>query len=123
MGLALGSNSLYHEDMITDTQVSDRLDYLAFLDDAEVTDSDRDMWADEIGELKDLRELVAAIGLEFGTLISDDYWEKYAAQDADDSFDLEKSGAYKYFNYNGYADDLQTDYSQVQFGEDTYYYA
>lgn len=120
----MSSESLYHEDTISDSQVSDRIDYLAWLEDDELSsEADRMTWADEIEELKDLRALVAAIGDEFGTLISEDYWSEYATQEADESFDLARSGAYKYFSYEQYADDLQTDYSQVKFGEDTYYYA
>lgn len=121
--MALGSESLRYEATISDSQVSDRIDYLAFLDDPESSHEGREFWEDEIEELKELRELVKDIGSEFGTIISEGFWETYAAQEADESFDLEKSGAYKYFNYDSYADDLQTDYSQVKFGDDTYYYA
>ena len=117
-----GSESLRNEDLITDWQVEERIDYLSFLDDDDMSDADRDNWADEIEELKDLRALTDAIGTEFGSLISEDYWKKYAIQNADELFDLDKTRAQDYFDYDSYADDLQTDYSQVQFGETTYYY-
>lgn len=118
----MASESLRGENILHDSSVSDRLDYLAFLDEDNMSDDDRDLWADEIEELKDLTALVAAVGLEFGSLISEDYWKEYASEDADDSFDLQKTGAWKYFDYEEYADDLQTDYSLVKFGDTTYYY-
>lgn len=118
----MASESLRGENILYDYSVSERLDYLAFLDEDDMSDDDRDLWADEIDELRDLRALVAAVGPEFGSLMSEDYWQEYARNEADETFDLEKTGAYKYFDYDSYADDLQTDYSLVKFGDTTYYY-
>jgi hypothetical protein len=115
-------DSLRDENIISDSQVTDRIDYLAFLDDDDMSESDRELWADEIEELKALRQLVEAIGDEFGAMISDDHWKKYAGDDANDKWDLDKTGIASYFDYDQYASDLQTDFSSVEFLGTTYYY-
>jgi hypothetical protein len=117
------TESLYNEDIISDGAIAGRLDYLDFLDDtSDLSEDDREFWEDEIEELAELKTLVAAVGSDTGGLISEHYWPNYAAQDAEDAFDLNKTGAYKYFDYDSYADDLQTEFSQVEFHGTTYYY-
>ena len=115
------SHDIYDKDIISDSDISDRLDYLAFLDDDDLSEDDRFFWTDEIEELAELKALVAAVGDDTGGLISDRYWDEYAAEDANDKFDLVKTGADSYFNYASYASDLQTDYSIVEFHGMTYY--
>lgn len=115
------SESLYSEDIISDDQIAARIEYLEFLDSdwEEMTEAQRDMWEDDREELHELRALDTG---DIGGLVNENYWSTYAEMDAEESFDLNKSGAYKYFDYDAYADDLMTDYSQVTFHGDTYYY-
>lgn len=122
--MTAGSENLYNEDIISENAIADRLDYLAFLDNDDMSDEDdREFWVDEIEELAELKALVEAVGADhYGGLISEDYWKEYAQNDAEEMFDLNKSGAYKYFDYDTYADDLQTNYSLVEFHGKTYYY-
>jgi antirestriction protein len=120
--MTAGSENLYDKDIISDMDIENRLAWLVFLDDtSDMTDDDREFWTVEIEELAELKALVEAVGTEHGGLISESYWETYATNEADDLFGLEKSGAYKWFDYDSYADDLQTDYSQVEFHGTTYY--
>jgi hypothetical protein len=114
--------SLRDQDIISDSDITDSIAYLEFLDSNVLDDHDRDLWADEIEELAALRELLTATGGETHGLISEDYWKQYAAENASDTFDLKTSGAGAYFDYDQYADDLQTDYTSVQFLGMTYYY-
>lgn len=118
-----GSETLRDKDIIGDEEIQERIDYLTWLEDDELaSEADRFTWADEMEELKALRELQKATGGESGGLISDDYWTTCARQDANDHFDLEKSGADVYFDYASYADDLRSEYSQAEFLGMTYYY-
>lgn len=117
------SESLRGENIINGWAIVNRLDYLAFLDDDEMSDDDRDLWADEIEELRDIRAMVENLEDIDSSLISEDYWEEYTRNEANEAFDLEKTGADVYFAYDQYADDLRADYSIVKFGDDTYYYS
>lgn len=119
--MAPASASLYGKDIISATDVSDRLDYLEFLDD-DMFDDERELWAGEIEELAELKALVEAVGTDHGGLVSESYWDTYAADDADELFDLRNTGARQYFDYDAFAEDMQTDYSQVEFHGTNYYY-
>lgn len=117
----MASESLRDKEIIQDSEITDRIDYLEFLEDDDLSDADRDLWADEIVELAALRKL-REVSDEFGGLISEDAWNEYAVTDAEDKYDLKKSGADMYFDFDQYADDLQTDFSSVEFLGTTYYY-
>lgn len=120
-----GSMSLYGEDILIDDQIDARIDYLEFLDDPALSTEDRELWEDEIAELAALQALKEATGGSTTGLISEGYWKEYAHNEADETFDLVASGADVYFAYGGYdryADDLQSEFTSAQFGEDTYYY-
>lgn len=107
------------EEFIESDDVTERIEYLLFLDDE--TPDTLDAWADEVEELRLLRELTDGLP-EGATLICETAWKEYTAQDAEDLYGIEKHGIAAYFDYAQYADDVQTDYSQVQFGDYTYYY-
>lgn len=119
-----GTQSLYSQDIINESEITERIEYLEFLDaDWEgMTESEREVWEDDREELADLRNIVADLGEDMTSLVSEGYWSKYAEEDADDSFDLMKTGAYAWFDYDSYADDLQSDYTGYKFGDDTYYH-
>lgn len=116
------SQDLYGSDIISDDAISARLDYLAFLDPSDMSEDDREFWADEIAELAELKALVAVVGAEHGGLISEHYWSNYAAADANETYDLEKTGANRYFDYASFENDLLTEFSSVEFHGTTYYY-
>lgn len=108
------------EEFIESDDVTERIGYLEFLDD-ETDPQTLDEWADEVEELHTLRELAA--GLPDGvTLICETAWEEYSDEQVEDLYGIYKNGLSEYFDHDKYADDLQTDYSQVQFGDYTYYY-
>lgn len=118
------SNSLTGENMISGDQISNRLDDLAFLDEDDMSQNDRDLWADELAEYGALKAVVWALGDDWrdAYLISENYWDTYAHEYADETFDLAATGVCAYFDYDTFAEDLLTNYSQVKFGDTTYYY-
>lgn len=56
-------------------------------------------------------------------LIHEDDWREYAQTLADDIYDLRNMGTLaNYIDWDAWADDLQSDYSCVDFEDETYYY-
>lgn len=108
------------EGFIKSDDIAARIGYLEFLDE-ETDPQTLDEWADEIDELTALRVLANDVP-EGVTLISECAWREYSDEQVEDLYGIHKSGLSAYFDYDRYADDLQTEYSQVKFGDYTYYY-
>lgn len=111
-----GSDSLRYQDMISGHEIETRIAHLAFLDDEEPAALAN--WPDELEELAALRALPDGVDC----LISEGEWGSYASNQADDQYDLTNTGAWAYFNYALYADDLEDSYSQTEFLGFTYFY-
>jgi hypothetical protein len=111
-------------DVISTCEIADRIEYLQFLDNDDI---DAEFWADEAEELGKLRAVMADV---FGsgaddesvTLVSDSYWKLYADEYADEVYGLDKSGAGAYFDYQQFASDYRSDFSQLDFDGVTYWY-
>lgn len=69
-------------------------------------------------------ELNATFGeqeVEFGiTLVRDTHWDQYAEEYADEVMEIPNEMA-SYFDYDKFAEDLQQDYTEVQFDSIPYY--
>lgn len=53
--------------------------------------------------------------------VSEDYWEEYASQYADDVFGLEGTGITPYFDYSAFAADYKQDYTEYEYDGKSYY--
>jgi hypothetical protein len=123
--MTTGSNPIEAgTDLIDTREIADRIEYLQFLDNDDI---DPEFWEDEIEELAKLRQVMTDV---FGsgadddsvTLISDSYWKRYADEYADEVFSLDDTGAAQYFEYSRFADDYQSDFSELVFDGVTYWY-
>lgn len=114
-------------DYINTRDIVNRISYLEFLDDPDLSDDDKELWADEIEELPKLRALESQIDLTSGeTLIRDSEFEAYAAEWADEVYNVKNLvegdlSEFFTFDYEKWADDLQSDYTDVTFDGVTYW--
>lgn len=106
------------KEIIDSRDVDKRIDYLESLDELE------DYESDELESLKQLKEDVGSSEWEYGlALINDSYFEEYAEDFAYDIGAVERDGPMEfYIDWEKWANDLQTDYSSVDFDGDTYWY-
>ena len=115
-------------DYIDTRDVQQRIWYLEFLDDPETFESpeDRDLWADEIDELAQLRELVSELPGEANdgyTLVRETAFEDYARQYAEDIGAISSDATWpaQCIDWEQAADELRMDFTPVQFNGVTYY--
>jgi hypothetical protein len=102
-----------HENIIKVSTIEAAIDFWDGLED------DDDYPADELAQWKEL--LATCEEGSFDELISEGYFSKYAAQYADERFDLDRTGADAYFDYDSFADDYVSDFTAVEFDGVTYY--
>ncbi len=107
-----------NENIIDSRDVDERIDYLESLEELE------DYESDELENLKQLKEDVNSSEWEYGlTLISDSYFEEYAEDFAYDIGAAERGGPMEfYIDWEKWANDLQMDYSSVDFDGVIYWY-
>lgn len=118
------------EDMISGADIAARIAYLEFLDEEPDSEEERqerlDLWEDEIGELKMLRELAAEVenyqALSHNpALVAEHYFAQYAQEYADEIYNLDGTGAGAYFSYDAFASDYKSSFTEFEFGHCTYY--
>ncbi len=111
------------ENIINTRDIDIRIDYLAFLDDPDLSPEDKDLWEDEITELANLRELWSDLSENRDVqLIRESYFGDYAREFADEIYGLDGNGASAYFDYEKFADEYQSDFSSIEFDGVTYYH-
>lgn len=114
------------ENIIDTRDVQHRIWYLEFLDDPDLEDPD--FWEDEREELDKLQELESELtgygSLNDGmTMVRESYFTEYAMQYAEDlgAIPSDASWPATCIDWDQAANDLQMDYSAVEFDGVTYY--
>lgn len=93
-------------------------DYITADDVAEAL-ADAEEGSDDAQQLADL--LADMQASQLGELISEHAWQDYADDVADDIYGLEQSGACRYFEYEAFAEALQSDYTELDYDGTAYY--
>jgi antirestriction protein len=119
------------EDII---QMSDVAEFLRYIDDLTEQAADEDATAevrqegarllaeydpDRIAELRALLKNSEDYGDE--SAISERYFKRYASDYANDVYSLDGTGASAYFDYDAFAADYQSDFSEFEYDGVTYY--
>jgi hypothetical protein len=108
------------EDVIDSRDLAQVLKSLEGEDEAELDDEQKEL----LSALQELRDNTSSSGWRYGiTFISEDYWEEYCREFADDVGMIdEKSPLSNYIDWGKWADDMQSDYSSIEINGCTYYW-
>lgn len=101
------------------------LEYLSDIEQMRENDHDEfEENREEYEAVKAFRDEVGGSDYDFSgySFIADHHWGNYAAEAAEDAFELRRSGAYTWFDYDGFAEDLGADYQTADYENTTYYY-
>ena len=116
-----------NENIIDSRDIQQRVWYLESSEDDGSFTEDPDLWADEITELAKLRELITELPGEANngyTLVRESYFETYAQQFAEDVGAIGRDAVWPAtcIDWKQAAEELQMDYSAIEFDGVTYYY-
>ena len=105
--------------------MGDILDSRDLLDELKTLDKEDDL--DRIAEIEELIEEVGEDNFDMGVaFIRENYWVQYCEDMAYDCGYLDRSPDYNplhnYIDWQGWADAVAMDYSQIDFDGDTYYW-
>lgn len=104
---------------------SDILEFLSDLESLKESDPEEfEDYEDEYNLVKEFRESFPVSDSIFRALcfIAEREWLSYATERADDIFELNRTGAATWFNYDEYADDLAMDFQLIEYDNETFYY-
>ena len=107
--------------------MSDILDSRDLLDELKTLDEEDDYDRERIEMIDDLKEEVGKDNFEMGvTFIRENYWVEYCEELAYDCCYLDRQDnsnpLHYHIDWQGWADAVEMDYSQIVFNNDTYYW-
>ena len=105
--------------------MSDILDSRDLLEELETLDEEDSYDKERIEMIDDLKEEVGKDNFEMGvTFIRENYWVQYCEDLAYDCgyLDRQENPLHHHIDWQGWADAVEMDYSQIDFDGDTYYW-
>lgn len=126
--MRLGSHDLRGDDTIDSRDVAARIDYLETeIEDLKESENDYSEEAEELEALIKLREECEDYCPDWihgETLINDSYFEDYAKELANDCYGMIKDIKWPFtcIDWEKATEELQQDYSSVEFDGETYWY-